>query len=161
MIARDLHDGVGRLSPLALLVHQDAQVELGVVEEGSHHILHQQYGLHVGQHVLAEVAAHVLLVLLGHVQPPLEHDLVLGQLGDDLLFENAAELLLLPVHDPLDGAHRLLRADVEFPLRFLVDPEQVTVVGHPDAEELIQVRRVYGQELQPLKQGQALVLGLL
>jgi len=95
------------------------------------------------------------------VQATLEVDAVFGQLGGDFSLEDAAELLLLPVHDPLDGADGLLGRNVELLLRLFAHPQQVAVVGHADAEKLIEVRAVDGQELDAFEQRQRFVLGFL
>ncbi len=160
VIGRDFYDGVLRGARLAV-AHVERQVEGGVVEERPHLVGHQQHGLHEGQHVVVEVVLDELALLLVQVEPPQQVDVVVGQFGHDLVLEDVAELLLLPVDDLEDLFEQLLGVVVQFALGFLAHAQQVAVLRHPYPEKFVQVIGIDGQELDAFEQGHGRVFGLL
>ena len=147
------------LLALALQAQDHVQGLVGQVGEGVAGIHH--LGGEDGTHLILEPVLHLLALLGVH--------LVHGHAADVAGPQAALQLLHHLVPLLVQGSHRLENG-LELLLRglagaavdvLLLHQGHVVQGAHPDHEELVQVAGEDGGELEPLHQGDALVLGLL
>ncbi|MNR01581.1 hypothetical protein D3C85_1173890 [compost metagenome] len=110
---------------------------------------------------VAEVAAYPALELGGPVTTADEVDLVLGQLRQQDVVENAVLAGHLLVHQLADARHRLVRQQAVGAGLFAGEGDLLLQAGDADLEELVEVAGEDQQELQALEQGIGLIQRLL
>ncbi len=111
--------------------------------------------------LVAEVAAHPGLELGRPVAPADEADLVLGQLRQQHIVEDAVLARHLLVHQLADAGQRLVRQQAIGTRLFAGEGDLLLQAGGTDLEELVEVAGEDQQEFQALEQRVGLVERLL
>ncbi|MCY1354703.1 hypothetical protein D9M69_410930 [compost metagenome] len=111
--------------------------------------------------LVAEVAAHPALELGGPVAAADEVDLVLGQLRQQDVVEDAVLAGHLLVHQLADARHRLVRQQAVGAGLFAGEGDLLLQAGDADLEELVEVAGEDQQELQTFEQRIGLIQRLL
>ena len=139
------------LALFRLEVHGDVQRLVGQLGEGPAAV-HRQGGEH-GEEDALEVLGDELQLLGGHLLAGDKADAVAGQHRGDGTVQAGVLLLHELVGLLLQQGQQLLGGEVEVVLHFVVGVDLGLHPGHPDHEELVQVRAGDGQKPQALHQG--------
>ena len=113
-----------------------------------------------GQEHAAEVVLEEALLLVARLLGPEQEDPLGGEEGLDLLQEAPVLLVHQFVHAGGHRGERLRGGHAVGPRRLVARGDAALEGGHPDHEELVQVRAEDGEELHALEQGHARVLSL-
>ena len=157
---RDLHPREVLLAGLGV-AHEDGQVQRqpGDVGEGVRRV-HGQRREH-GEEPFLELLLHLLLLVAGEVGPAQDLDVLLRQRRDDLVAEQRGLALHQCARRTPDLLEDLTRHQAGGRAHGHARRDPALQAGHPDHEELVEVR---GEDLQvadPLEQRQGVVLGQL